>query len=85
MGPLGPAAHLHLMHSASFILISEHVPEQEPPDLQRQQCQQGFASPLSPHADPWVPASHALKRRLNPWDPGCKSGLVLISRWRCFV
>ena len=34
MGPLGPAAHLHLMRSASFILISEHVPEQEPPDLQ---------------------------------------------------
>lgn len=34
MGPLRPLARLHLMRSASFILISEQVPEQEPPDLQ---------------------------------------------------
>jgi len=38
-----------------------------------------------PRATPRVPASHALKRRLNLWDRLCSSGLVLIRRWRCFV
>ncbi|TKS87588.1 hypothetical protein D9C73_021712 [Collichthys lucidus] len=115
MGPPGPPARLHLpclMRTASFILISEQVPEHShltyrrttrwqndsrsvtqtlecPPPFnlfgpeptlnaqiasfhERQQCQQGCASPLSPRADPWVTVSHALKRRLNLWDRRCK-------------